>query len=288
MSLAGAQTATSEADAINPWLARLKWADMAIWLTGLAVVAVIVAVWLARSRRDPLAQAALRPNRVLPEHVILLMVAFFAAVVILQRAARLLVTEGDLRLTTGNAAQLLGGIACLVLGARLFEGGLRRFVLGPGRVPLRLAEGVVLAFAALTLCSIVYVATESLIRLAAPWYVPPEHSVIEALRTRAEPAWTLWAGAALVAPVAEELFFRGLAQTALRNVTGRPWFAVVATGVAFGLVHSQQPQVIPTIAVLGVILGISYERSGSLVAPITLHVLFNTKTLIWEALGSGG
>ena len=71
-------------------------------------------------------------------------------------------------------------------------------------------------------------------------------------------------------------------------MTRRPWFAVVATGVAFGLVHSQQAQVVPTIAVLGVILGISYERSGSLIAPITLHVLFNTKTLIWEALGAGG
>ena len=126
LSLAGAQTAINEADTVNPWVARLMWADRAIWLMGLAAVSIIVAVWLARSRRDPLARAPLRPNRVLPEHVILLMIAFFAAVVILQRAARLLVTEGDLRLTTGNAAQLLGGIACLLLGARLFEGGLRR------------------------------------------------------------------------------------------------------------------------------------------------------------------
>ena len=63
---------------------------------------------------------------------------------------------------------------------------------------------------------------------------------------------------------------------------------MLATSLAFGLAHSQQPQVIPTIAVLGVILGASYERTGSLVPSITIHVLFNSKTLVWEALGAGG
>ena len=267
---------------------RAARADEVIWWTGLAVVAAIAAGWLVRSRRDPLAKAPPRPNRLLPEHVILLMLGFLAAAVILRTAAGFVAGENPPTLTAGNVAQLLGGIACLVLGARLFDGGLRRCVLGHGRIPLRLGQGVALTFAVLTLCSIVYITTEWLIALVAPRYVAPEHSVIDALRTQTEPAWTLWLGAALIAPVSEELFFRGLIQTVVRNVTGRPWFAVAATGVAFGLVHSQQPQVIPTIAVLGVILGISYERSGSLVTPITVHVLFNTKTLIWEALGAGG
>jgi membrane protease YdiL (CAAX protease family) len=95
-------------------------------------------------------------------------------------------------------------------------------------------------------------------------------------------------GAVVVAPVAEECFFRGLLQTTLRNVFGRPWPAVLITACMFGVAHSQQPQVIPTLVLLGVLLGASYERSGSLVAPIVLHCLFNVKTLVWEALLAAG
>ncbi len=291
LSVAAAPPPFNEGAAASPWLARLAAADLAIWWTGLATVAVAALVWLVRGRRDPLAKAPARPNRLLPEHVILLMVAFLITAMLLQGIAELVATDGKLILTAGNATQLLGGMACLAMGAGLFPGGLRRFLLGPtapAKGLLRLAEGVVLTLAVLSVCNMVYGATEWLIRLGVPDYVPPEHSVIDALRARSEPLWSLWLGAALVAPVAEELFFRGLAQTVLRNLTRRPWFAVLTTSVAFGLAHAQQPQVIPTIALLGIILGVSYERTGSLVAPITVHVLFNTKTLVWEACAAAG
>lgn len=289
LSVAAAPPPFNAGVATNPELAGLVAAELAIWWTGLATVVVAALVWLVRSRRDPLAKAPDRPNRLLPEHVILLMVAFLITATLLQGIAELVAKDGGLLLTAGNATQLLGGVACLAMGAGLFRGGLRRFLLGPttpAKGLVRLAEGVVLTFAVLTVCNIVYGTTEWLIRLGVPNYVPPEHSVINALRSRSEPMWSLWLGAALVAPVAEELFFRGLAQTVLRNVTRRPWFAVVTTGVAFGLAHAQQPQVIPTLALLGIILGVSYERTGSLVAPITVHVLFNAKTLVWEAFAA--
>jgi membrane protease YdiL (CAAX protease family) len=288
-SVAAAQTPINGVAAAGPWAERLWLTDQVLWWAGLAVAAIIASVWLARSRRDPLAHPPPRPNRVLPEHVLGLIAGFLILAMVLQTAAGMAGPGDGLKLTAGNTAQLLGGIACLVMGAKLFDGGLRRFVLGRGRISLRLAEGVVLTLAALTLCGIVYGATEWVIGRVAPGYAPPEHSVIDALRTQTEPAWLLWLGAAVIAPVAEELFFRGLVQTVARNLSNRPWFAVLAAGVGFGLAHSQQPQVIPTIAVLGIILGMSYERSGSLVAPITLHALFNTKTLYKDTdLGSAG
>jgi hypothetical protein len=191
-------------------------------------------------------------------------------------------------LTAGNVVQLAGGIVCLIMGAKLFDGGLARFLFGRGRVALRVGEGVLLVVMGLTACSIVYDATVALIGLLHPGYEPPDHSVIEALRGGAEPAWVLWIGAVLIAPLAEECFFRGLVQTVLGNVLKKRWAAVVIAALLFGVAHSQQPQVIPTLAVLGVLLGASYERSGSLVAPIVLHSLFNLKTLIWEALGAAG
>ncbi len=38
--------------------------------------------------------------------------------------------------------------------------------------------------------------------------------------------------------------------------------------------------------VLGVILGYVYERTGSLVAPITMHLLFNLKTMIFATIAN--
>jgi membrane protease YdiL (CAAX protease family) len=44
---------------------------------------------------------------------------------------------------------------------------------------------------------------------------------------------------------------------------------------------------VPAIALFGLILGLLYERSGSLVGPIVAHALFNAKTMLWESLGGG-
>ncbi len=294
---AGRDTGNALPVAAEP--AWLVTADAVIWWTGLVLVAVLVGVWLARSRRDPLAVSEPRPNRLLPEYLLALMVGYVALSMVVAWAADAISSEAPgegpdalqsdgLRLVAGNVVQLLGGIAGLVMGARFFDGGLKRFVFGRGHGAFRVAEGVLLVFVGLTLCGIVYEATVGLIGLALPDYRPPEHSVIDALRGGAGSAWLLRIGALVVAPIAEECFFRGLLQTTLRNVLKKPWLAVAITAMLFGAAHSQQPQVIPTLAVLGLILGISYERSGSLVAPIVLHALFNLKTLVWEALGAVG
>ena len=46
----------------------------------------------------------------------------------------------------------------------------------------------------------------------------------------------------------------------------------------------EQPHVVAPLIVLGVILGYVYERTGSLVAPITLHLLFNFKTMLFSTI----
>jgi len=88
------------------------------------------------------------------------------------------------------------------------------------------------------------------------------------------------ASALLVAPAAEELFFRGLLYRALRA----RWGAVpawVVSALAFGLVHLSREDptgsVVPvTVAVcLGLGLALLYERRGNLVAPLAAHEAFN-------------
>jgi membrane protease YdiL (CAAX protease family) len=80
--------------------------------------------------------------------------------------------------------------------------------------------------------------------------------------------------AVAVAPVFEEFFFRGFAYPALKQRWGT-WRALVIVSAAFAAIHLHVPSLGPLFA-LAIGLGLSYEFTGSLLAPITVHALFNT------------
>lgn len=82
----------------------------------------------------------------------------------------------------------------------------------------------------------------------------------------------------VVAPVAEEFFFRGFMYRAARNRLGRAGAAILV-GVVFGSVHltdADTAPLIPMLALLGALTCVLYEFTGSLAAPIALHVVNNT------------
>jgi membrane protease YdiL (CAAX protease family) len=102
-------------------------------------------------------------------------------------------------------------------------------------------------------------------------------------------------GAALfvcvVAPVAEEFFFRGFLFGVLRRWRG-PWVAVLLTSVLFGLVHagSASPQYLVPLGLFGVALCLLRWRTGSLYPGMALHSLNNAlalgvNDLHWSAAG---
>lgn len=80
--------------------------------------------------------------------------------------------------------------------------------------------------------------------------------------------------AGVLAPMTEELLFRGLLQNWLATVFGR-WPAILIAAFLFGLAHmSVWPDPIP-LFVLGVALGLALFRTGSLWTPIMFHASFN-------------
>lgn len=84
-----------------------------------------------------------------------------------------------------------------------------------------------------------------------------------------------------VAPVAEELLFRGLAYRALRNAMA-PAIAAAVIGIGFGAIHYSGPDsagVIVPLAVLGALFCLLYEWTGSLWPSIGLHVANNALAL---------
>jgi hypothetical protein len=117
--------------------------------------------------------------------------------------------------------------------------------------------------------------------LATRYYEPQPHPVETLLReapTAGNIALVLWS-AAVVAPLAEELLFRGILFGWMRRTLG--WrFALIASSLLFALLHvGQWPTPIP-LFVLALGLGYSYHRTNSLAAPVTLHVLFNGSSLM--------
>ena len=80
----------------------------------------------------------------------------------------------------------------------------------------------------------------------------------------------------VVAPICEELLFRGFIFRSLRNWRG-VWPAAAITGVLFGAVHGLSAPAVDLLplAFLGFVLCIVYQRSGSLYPCIALHVLNN-------------
>ena len=86
----------------------------------------------------------------------------------------------------------------------------------------------------------------------------------------------------LGAPVAEELFYRGLAQRSFARRIGPRW-AIVAAALLFGLMHLQELQ-FPALVLVGVVCGWLAERSGRLGPAIWTHVGFNlvaAGVLVW-------
>jgi len=81
----------------------------------------------------------------------------------------------------------------------------------------------------------------------------------------------------LAAPVVEELLFRGFLQSAVKTTFGK-LKAILISGFLFALVHLNA-HVFLQIFILGLLLAYLFEKTGSLIAPITVHICHNTATL---------
>ena len=86
------------------------------------------------------------------------------------------------------------------------------------------------------------------------------------------PWWLLLAGI-VVAPIVEELFFRGFLFAGLAQRYSWRRAAVISSAL-FALIHLQ-PLAIPPIFILGYIFAYLYRRSGSIWPAVVMHVATN-------------
>jgi CAAX protease family protein len=93
-----------------------------------------------------------------------------------------------------------------------------------------------------------------------------------------------------IAPACEEFFFRGFFYRGLRSRFGIISAAVI-DGLVFGAIHYTDPKtlsLLPILAVLGFLFCLLYERTGTLLATISLHAINNGIAYGSTVHGSGG
>jgi len=112
---------------------------------------------------------------------------------------------------------------------------------------------------------------------------PIGHQTLRALVDGQASVW-FWTTAVLVVlagPIVEEVLYRGLLQESLRRhrvlMGGSPWGSIIITSIFFTLMHigAADWQGLPSLFVLSLGLGWVFTRTGRLIAPITVHILFN-------------
>lgn len=84
--------------------------------------------------------------------------------------------------------------------------------------------------------------------------------------------------ASVAAPLFEEVMFRGFLLPSLTRYQS-PWSAIALSSILFAVAHLSVSEVLP-LATLGMVLGFIYVRSGNLLAPMLLHCLWNSGTLV--------
>jgi membrane protease YdiL (CAAX protease family) len=249
---------------------------------------VILFIWtLAKIiRPHPLRLDALsapeRDNTLNPLHVVIAFIVFtgvqYAVMQVLSQRAGLTIDRehpipADIELQAALASQISLILVCLLIADMTFILKLGQGLgLATDRKFRQLARGIggFLAIAPLVWLGM----------LIGQWIVPEslqhEHDLLRFLRG-ASSGWTVLTilSATILAPLAEEIFFRGLLQSMLRRYFHKPWLAIGITSVLFAAAHTPNYQDMLPLAIFALGLGYNYERSGRLWPSIIMHACLN-------------
>jgi hypothetical protein len=250
--------------------ASLLWS---LVIGGIMFVAglVYLAVRQIRIRRH------LAPDRYRGPAILLLLVLVLVAASILTApfaddAAALLLGEGEMTLV-GSIVLLVSTQVALLAVSWLFVFRPRALVgwpswAGPdpgGALRSGIGWGV-LAWIGATAASAVVVWVLNALE------IPADTLAAEQALILVEP-WLAVVAIVILAPVAEELFFRGVVYNAwLRE--GGPRYALVGSAVLFAVIHLSLVAIVP-IFLLGLALAWIYRRTANLLAPIAMHATVN-------------
>jgi membrane protease YdiL (CAAX protease family) len=276
-------------------LANAQLVDRVIYyvvtLTGVA----LLAVWLLRTSLGRTALAGSKPRR----HQMPLVTPPIALIIWILGAQFVKSTMdwiggpvyGEKASIRDSLAYSLGSIpfivCVLLLGHFFFARGIKGLGLRLRTIPKALGKAALCLLAVLPVVMTVLWVVEFIGRLTqGQTYQVPQHEKLRELTQLPGPAARalLVFTAVVIAPVQEEMLFRGIFQTLLRSYLRSPWAAIAISSVMFAFVHFDQSHW-PALFVLAMGMGYSYEKSGSLWQPIFIHALFNSTAIAASLTG---
>lgn len=129
------------------------------------------------------------------------------------------------------------------------------------------------------------------IQLASNYLPVPKELPVDAMFRNATDAWMVALFGILIAPVAEEIAFRGFLYPALRPWTGRV-LAAILTSAPFALLHAQQVAhawgPLAMVFLVSLVLVAVRERTGSVAASALVHACYNLSIFAVIFYASGG
>jgi len=251
-------------------------------IVNLAIIAFALAVLARLLVRGELGERKLRlaPMRDLHQPG---WVYIFAVLGVLVYSALKLVVHGDMPIEVLLAIEVIPyALIGLMLGrARLTEAGFRKIGLLPRWPGRDAAWGLIGGVVGLGLAGGVGMAVGYFSELMGQPVDPVAHEALQTLRDEfsVELLIGLAISAVIIAPLIEEVVFRGVFQTSLlRLFNGKHWPALLIAAAVFSVIHwSVVPwQGLVPLFVLGLVFGYLYERTGSLLTPILAHAIFNS------------
>ena len=139
-----------------------------------------------------------------------------------------------------------------------------------GKIVSGLVGGIILSFAVTALGMLVSI-------LVGP---PPPQEVEKMLTDIKQGKDILlpFISVSILAPVSEELYFRGMVYPVIRSRFGVR-AALILSGLFFSMLHLDMYRLVPIWAG-GIVLAYFYEKTGSLITSITAHSTWNTVMLL--------
>jgi len=173
------------------------------------------------------------------------------------------------------------GIGALIAARNYFARRLKGFGIDFKKIPKDILFSFSYLFAVLPVVFAALQATLVVGRLIYGGdYQIERHEELELIRSYTQPSIraAILISGSIVTPFFEEIMFRGLIQSTIRSYVAGPWLAIIISSAVFTIVHPQAHWA--AVFVLGMLLGYSYEKSGSLFRPMFIHVLFNGLTIM--------
>jgi membrane protease YdiL (CAAX protease family) len=274
-------------------------------MSTLVAVGVLVLVgWavIRSGRREPLSLARVpgRPSRLgWPQLGMILAYGLFDMIVSFARGGRVARSLDSDAMEAGIISMLVILTICLVSAQIFFEHGIFRGLgLSLRRWFVDSARGVASFLGVFPVC----LGLQALSKRLLPEQLQHVHDLLQFLQGHPGKLDVLLAFvvAVVMAPVVEEVLYRGLLQSALKNITGSSWKAILIASGFFAFIHlkvAPDPtrlvglEAMAPLFALAVVLGYNYERTGRLWPSIVVHMLFNAVVMlsvITEPTGAAG